>query len=67
MDFLEANEMKKALHPPSSPDEAPLDFLLFADLKSSLSECRFDNFDHPLRVIHDILDRFDRPTLISLF
>jgi hypothetical protein len=59
--------MKKALHPPNSPDEAPLDFVLFADLKSSRSECCFDNSDHPLRAIHHIRDRFDRPTLISLF
>jgi hypothetical protein len=67
MDFLEAKVMRKALHPPNPPDEARLDFVLFAHLKSSLSECRFDNFNHPLRAIHHILDRFDRPTLICLF
>jgi hypothetical protein len=33
MDFIDANRMMSALHPPYSPDFAPSDFFLFGDVE----------------------------------
>jgi hypothetical protein len=67
MDFVEANDMKKAPHPPYSPDLAPSDFFLFGDAKSKLSGWSFDSTDDLLMAVRHILDGYDRPTLISVF
>jgi hypothetical protein len=67
MDFVDANGMEKAPHPPYSPDLAPSDFFLFGDVKRQLSGCFFDSTDDLLLTVRRILDGYDRPRLISVF
>jgi hypothetical protein len=52
MDFLNANSMKKAPHPPYSPGLAPTDSLLFGDVKRQLSGCSFNSAADLLAAIH---------------
>jgi transposase len=66
MDFLNANGMKKNPHPPCSPDFAPSEFFLFADVKRRLNGYSFDNADDLLMAIHHILDGYDRSIFISV-
>jgi hypothetical protein len=54
LNFLEANRITKALHPPYSPDVVPSDFLLFGDVKRRLSERSLDNAADLLTVICEI-------------
>jgi hypothetical protein len=37
MDFMDANRMTRALHPPCSPDLAPSDLFHFGDMKRQFS------------------------------
>jgi hypothetical protein len=67
MDFLNANGMRKAPHPPYSPGLAPTDSLLFGDVKRQLSGCAFNSAADLLAAVHHILDGYDRLTLISVF
>jgi hypothetical protein len=41
LEFLEQNSVKRAPHPPYSPDLAPSDFYLFGYVKQCLSSCAF--------------------------
>jgi hypothetical protein len=66
MDFLKARIMRRAPHPPDSPDSAPSDFFLFGKGKRQFSGRCFDNADDLLAAIHDILDGLGRPTLIGV-
>jgi histone-lysine N-methyltransferase SETMAR len=67
MDFLNANGMKKAPHPPYSPDLAPTDSFLFGDVKRQLNGYSFNSAVDLLTAVHHILDGYDRSTLISVF
>jgi hypothetical protein len=67
MDFLNANGMKKAPHPPYSPGLAPTDSLLFGDVKRQLGGRSFNSAADLLAAVHHILDGYDRSTLISVF
>jgi hypothetical protein len=67
MDFTNANKMTRALHPLYSPDLAPSDFFLFGNVKRQLSGCSFDHTDDLLTVVQEILDGFDKATLIRVF
>jgi hypothetical protein len=67
MDFLEANRMIKAPHPPYSPDLAQPNLFLFRDPKKQLSGDFFDNVDHVLTAVYEILDGFHRPMLVNVF
>ena len=40
--FLAKHKLSSLPHPPSSPDFAPCDFLLFPQLKKTMKSCRFD-------------------------
>jgi hypothetical protein len=42
MNSMEANMIRKAIHPSYSPDLTPSDFFLFGDVKRRLSECSLD-------------------------
>jgi hypothetical protein len=66
MDFMDANRMTRALHPPDSPSLAPSDFFLFRDVKRELSGCSFDRADNLLTVVQEFLDGFDKPMLIKV-
>jgi histone-lysine N-methyltransferase SETMAR len=61
MDFIEANRMTQAPHPPYSPDLAPSSFFLFGDVKRQLSGCSVDHADDLLTAVQEILDAFDKP------
>jgi hypothetical protein len=67
MDFMDANRMTRAPHPPYSPDLAPSDFFLFGAVKRQLSKCSFDHVDDLLTAVQEILDGSDKPTLIKFF
>jgi hypothetical protein len=66
-EFHGGQDDSKTTHPPESPDLAPSDVFLFGDVNRPLGRCPFDNADGLLFAIGDILDRFGRPTLISIF
>jgi hypothetical protein len=67
MDFMDANRMTRAPHPPHSPDLAPSHFFLFGDVKQQLSGCSFNHADDLRTVVQEILDGSDKPTLIRVF
>jgi hypothetical protein len=67
MDLMDANRVMPDPHPPYSPDLAPSDFFLFEDVKGQLSECFFDHADDLLTAVQEILDGFDKPTLVRVF
>jgi hypothetical protein len=49
--FLEANDILRILHPPSSPDFAPSDFWLFGRVKTTLASAKFDKPEQLLNAI----------------
>jgi hypothetical protein len=55
MDFMDANRMTRAPHPPYLPDLAPPDFFLFGDVKRQFRGCPFDHADDLLTVVQEIL------------
>jgi hypothetical protein len=67
MDFMDANRMTQAPHPAHSPDLAPSDFFLFGNMKRQLSGCSFGHADDLQTAVQEILERFDKPTLIKSF
>jgi hypothetical protein len=67
MDFMDANGMTRAPYSPCSPHLASSDFFLFGDAKRQLSGCSFDHDDDLLTAVQEILDGFDKPTLIMVF
>jgi hypothetical protein len=66
-DFLEANGMKRAPHPPYSPDLALSDFYLFGDVKRRLSECVLSGRDELRSALEGILWGLEKLTLIDVF
>jgi hypothetical protein len=60
--FLEENGMRKAHHPPYSPDLAPSDFTLFGYIKTNLSDTSFDEGEELLSAIVEVLDSIDKAT-----
>jgi hypothetical protein len=67
MDFVNANRITRAPNPPYSPDLAPSDFFLFADVKRQLTGCSFDHADDLFTAVQEILDSFNKPTSIRAF
>jgi hypothetical protein len=67
MDFMDTNRMTLAPHPPHSHGLAPPDFFLFENVKRQFSGCSFDHTDDLLTPVQEILDGFDKPTLIKVF
>jgi hypothetical protein len=67
MDFMNANRMTRAPNPPYSPDLAPPDFFLFENVKRQLSGCSFDHADDMFIAVQEILDGFEKHTLIRVF
>jgi hypothetical protein len=64
---MEADMIRKAAHPPYSPDSAPSGFFQFGFVKRTLSPYSFDNADELLGVIHEVLRVFEAATLNRLF
>jgi hypothetical protein len=54
LDFLRRNAMKRAQHPPYSPDFAPSDFYLFGRVKQLLTGYEFADREALLHAIEDI-------------
>jgi hypothetical protein len=67
MDFIDANTMMRAPHPPYSPRTAPSGCFLFGDLKRQFSGNSFDNANDPSTAIQGIMDGFEKTTLIRVF
>jgi histone-lysine N-methyltransferase SETMAR len=63
MNFLDAHGMKKAPHPPYSPDLAPSDFYLFGYLKHCLAGESFADSGELLQGVKTILTGIQKTTL----
>jgi hypothetical protein len=59
--------MKQALHPPNSPDLAPLDFFLFGYVKGKLMGYGAETPSELLARIRVILGEIPRETLNAIF
>jgi histone-lysine N-methyltransferase SETMAR len=60
LQFMQQNAMRRAPHPPYSPDLALSDFYLFNDIKQLLLECEFTDRDSLLQVVRDILGGIEK-------
>jgi hypothetical protein len=59
--------MKRAPHPPYSPDLAPSDFYLFGYVKGCLAGHSFESADALFGGIQGILDGIEKVTLQAVF
>lgn len=59
--------MKRAPHPPYSPDIAPSDFFLFRYIKSKLNGQHFDSVKSLLEEVQEILSEISKDTLKKVF
>jgi histone-lysine N-methyltransferase SETMAR len=59
--------MKRAPHPPFSPDLAPSDCYLFRKLKTALSGTEFEDEDELLDGVMEVLNGITRDELESVF
>jgi hypothetical protein len=64
---LALNKMKKAPHPPYSPDLAPPDCFLFGHVKRNLIGYRAENLSELLVRIQVILRAIPSETLVEVF
>jgi hypothetical protein len=67
VDYMDANRMTRAPHSPYLPDLAAPEFFLFGGVKRQFSRCSFGHADDLLAAVQEILDSFDKPTLIRVF
>jgi histone-lysine N-methyltransferase SETMAR len=67
MNFLDAHGMKKAPHPPYSPDLAPSNFYLFGYLKHCLASEAFADAGELLRAVKVILTGIQKMALGAVF
>jgi hypothetical protein len=66
-DFIEADGMEQAPHPPSSPDLGPSDFYLFSDLKDRFQGQHFENEDQLFDAIMALTGTIEKVTLQRVF
>jgi hypothetical protein len=59
--------MKSALHPPSSPDFAPLDFDLFGSVKRYLAGLSLEDADQLLAAAEGVREGIEKVTLQAVF
>jgi hypothetical protein len=64
---MQQNAMRRAPHPPYSPDLAPSDFYLFDYIKHLLLGCEFTDRDSLLQGVSDILGGIEKATLEGVF
>jgi hypothetical protein len=64
---MQQNVMRRAPHPPYSPDLAPSDFYLFGYIKQLLLGCEFADRDSLLQGVRDILGGIEKATLEGVF
>jgi histone-lysine N-methyltransferase SETMAR len=65
--FLSSHRMKRAPHPPFSPDLAPSDFYLFGKVKTALNGAEFEDEQELLDGVMGILNGITRDELESVF
>jgi hypothetical protein len=64
---MECNAVKRAPHPPSSPDLAPSDFYLFGHVKPLLRGHELADREALLHTIEDILTGIEKVILEDIF
>jgi histone-lysine N-methyltransferase SETMAR len=67
LDFLKQDEMRKAPHPPYSPDLAPSDFHLFNQIKQLLAGHEFPDRAALLGAVQYILWSIEKISLDHVF
>jgi histone-lysine N-methyltransferase SETMAR len=67
IDYFERNGMKRAPHPPYSPDLAPSDFYLFGSVKGCLAGHSFESADALFGTVQGILEGIEEVTLQAVF
>jgi hypothetical protein len=67
LDFMERNAMKRALHPPYSPDLTPSDFALFGYVKQLLRGYESTNREAFLYPVEDISRGIEKVILENVF
>lgn len=65
--FMESNKLKRAPHPPYSPDIAPSDFFLFGYVKGKMEGCHFESRDEVIEKVTSILLNIPHETLQRVF
>lgn len=65
--YMKCNKMKRAPHPPYSPDIAPSDFYLFGYIKEKLKGCTFNSAEQLLDAIIQISEDISKETLKKVF
>ncbi len=66
-EYMRQNNMKRAPHPPYSPDIAPSDFYLFGYIKEKLKGIVFDSPQELFDRISEILGEISKDTLKKVF
>ena len=66
-EYMSSHRMKRAPHPPYSPDIAPSDFYLFGYIKENLKGCKFESKEQLFSAITDIVSNISKDTLIKVF
>jgi histone-lysine N-methyltransferase SETMAR len=67
LQFMQHNLMRRAPHPPYSPDLVPSNFYLFGYIKQLLSGCEFGDRDSRLQGIREILWGIEKVTKEGVF
>jgi histone-lysine N-methyltransferase SETMAR len=67
MEYTDHNSLKRAPHPPYSPDLAPADSYLFGYLKHQLQGHEFTEGAEPVSAISEILNQVPTDTLVNVF
>ena len=65
--YMDVHHMKRAPHPPFSPDIAASEFYLFGNLKDRLAGLKFESLDELFECIYEILKKIPKETLINVF
>jgi hypothetical protein len=65
--YFNENRMKSAPHPPYSPNFALSDFCLFEYVKRRLTSLSFEDGDHLLAAVEDVLEGIEKVTLQAIF
>jgi hypothetical protein len=67
LDFMERNAMKRAPHPPCSPDLVPSDFYLFGHVSQLFGRYEFADRESLIHATEDILRGIDTVILKDVF
>jgi histone-lysine N-methyltransferase SETMAR len=65
-EYMDHNSLKRASHPPYSPDLAPSDFYLFGYVKHQLQRHKFTEGAESVSTISEILNQIPTNTLVDV-